>query len=99
MTSPAILNPPAETAPGGADRLLQPAQTASASTFLTILVAELQNQNPLEPLGGTDFITQLAQFNTLEQLIGIRSELKDLRREISGLLALPAGAGPTVKNH
>jgi flagellar hook assembly protein FlgD len=36
--------------------------------FLQLLVAQLANQNPLEPQGDTEFIAQLAQFTMLEQM-------------------------------
>jgi len=36
--------------------------------FLQILVAQLSNQNPMEPADDTAFITQLAQFSVLEQM-------------------------------
>lgn len=36
--------------------------------FLKLLVAQLANQNPLEPQADSDFIAQLAQFSTLEQI-------------------------------
>ena len=35
--------------------------------FLTMLVAQLENQDPLNPMDGTDFTAQLAQFSSLEQ--------------------------------
>jgi flagellar basal-body rod modification protein FlgD len=41
---------------------------ASQDTYLQLLVAQLQNQNPLEPVSDTEFIAQLAQFNTLSSL-------------------------------
>lgn len=53
---------------------------ASADVFLKLLVAQLRSQNPLDPQKGTEFVTQLAQFNTLEQLIGIRAELIAMRQ-------------------
>ena len=61
----------------------KPAPLASADVFLKLLVAQLRTQNPLEPQKGTEFVTQLAQFNTLEQLIAIRSELVALRQQPS----------------
>jgi flagellar basal-body rod modification protein FlgD len=61
----------------------KPAPLASADVFLQLLVAQLRTQNPLEPQKGTEFVTQLAQFNTLEQLIAIRSELAALRQQLS----------------
>ncbi len=36
--------------------------------FLRLIVAQLKNQNPLDPMDNTQFLTQLAQFNTLEQM-------------------------------
>lgn len=36
--------------------------------FLNILVAQLANQNPLEPTSDTEFVSQLAQFSALEQM-------------------------------
>ena len=36
--------------------------------FLKILVTQLQNQDPMSPMEDTDFIAQLAQFSSLEQM-------------------------------
>ncbi len=45
--------------------------TASASTiqtdYMKLLVTQLQNQNPLEPLDNKDMSAQLAQFSQLQQ--------------------------------
>ncbi len=35
--------------------------------FMSLLVAQMGNQNPLEPMDNTEFISQLAQFSALEQ--------------------------------
>src|SRR4051812_37968689 len=42
-------------------------QTSSKDEFLKLLVAQLQNQNPLDPQKGAEFVAQLAQFASLEQ--------------------------------
>jgi len=60
----------------------QPTTTPSTSTlgkedFLKLLVAQLKNQDPLNPMDSTDFTAQLAQFSSLEQLIGIGQELQN----------------------
>ncbi len=48
---------------------------ANSQVFLQMLVAQIKNQNPLNPADGVQFMTQLAQFSQLEQLIGIRKDL------------------------
>jgi flagellar basal-body rod modification protein FlgD len=44
---------------------------ASESTFLTLLVSQLQNQDPLSPTDSNQFVSQLTSYSQLEQLIGI----------------------------
>jgi len=46
--------------------------------FLSLLVAQLQNQDPLSPLDSADFSAQLAQFSSLEQLMQINQRLDGL---------------------
>lgn len=41
--------------------------------FLSILVSQLQNQDPLSPMDDTDFIAQMAQFSSLEQMQALNS--------------------------
>jgi flagellar basal-body rod modification protein FlgD len=45
----------------------QTANLASENTFLQLLVAQLQNQDPEQPTDGTAFVTELAQFTTLSE--------------------------------
>lgn len=44
--------------------------------FMTLLVAQLKNQDPLDPQDSSAFVAQLAQFNTLDQLTQIRELLE-----------------------
>ena len=46
--------------------------------FLTMLVAQLQNQDPLNPMEGSDFSAQLAQFSSLEQLFKVNDNLENI---------------------
>jgi len=46
--------------------------------FLQLLVAQIQYQDPTNPTDSTTFVTQLAQFSSLEQLVGIHSDLNGL---------------------
>ncbi|KNF08817.1 flagellar basal body rod modification protein FlgD [Gottschalkia purinilytica] len=44
--------------------------------FLQILVTQLRNQDPLSPMEDKDFIAQMAQFSTLEQIQNLDSHLQ-----------------------
>ncbi|MCU0226260.1 MAG: hypothetical protein MUF01_01355 [Bryobacterales bacterium] len=58
---------------------------ATKETFLTLLVAQIKNQNPLNPADGTEFLSQLAQFTQVEQLISIRQELETMGQQNQAL--------------
>jgi flagellar basal-body rod modification protein FlgD len=51
---------------------------ADQQTFLRLLVAQLQTQDPLKPMDGTEFVTQLTQFSELERLISIDGSIQSL---------------------
>ncbi len=44
--------------------------------FLKLLVSQLQNQDPMNPMDGTEFASQLAQFTSVEQLENINTTLQ-----------------------
>jgi flagellar basal-body rod modification protein FlgD len=43
--------------------------------FLKLLISQLQNQNPLEPMNDQEYVAQMAQFSSLEQLQNMNSSL------------------------
>ena len=51
---------------------------ADQDTFLRLLVAQLANQDPLNPAEGTEWISQLAEFSSLEQLTEIKDGIQAL---------------------
>lgn len=52
--------------------------TLGKEDFLTILVAQLENQDPLDPQDSAEFISQMAQFSSLEQQIQTNENLDTL---------------------
>jgi len=52
--------------------------------FLQLLVSQLQNQDPLNPTDSTQFVSQLAQFSQLEQVIAIRGDIETAMANQSG---------------
>lgn len=66
--------------------------------FLQLLILQMQNQDPLEPVDNTDMIAQLAQFSSLEQMNNLNDSFEKLGADFSHLSFLTAGGmvGRTV---
>lgn len=52
------------------------APLADESTFLQLLVTQIKNQDPTQPMDSTAFLSELAQFSQLEQLTSINHHLQ-----------------------
>ena len=53
----------------------EPQNALGQDAFLRILVTQMKNQNPLEPQKDTEFIGQMAQFSSLEQLTNLNKTM------------------------
>lgn len=79
MDIAALAPTPAATAPAGT-RI-----AADFNTFLTLLTAQLQNQDPLDPLDTDKFVSQLVEFSSVEQSI-------ETNRNLEALIGLQSSA-------
>jgi flagellar basal-body rod modification protein FlgD len=55
------------------------------NSFIKLLTAQVQNQDPLSPLDSTQFVEQLATFSSLEQQVQSNSHLENIGGMINGL--------------
>ncbi len=60
--------------------------------FLELLVAQLKNQNPLDPQDGAEFLSQLAQFSTVDGIERLNTSMSDLSVGFRSSQALQASA-------
>lgn len=66
--------------------------------FMELMLAQLKNQNPLEPQDNGEFISQLAQFSSLEEMQKLSGTVDDVVGQFRSTQALQASAmvGKTV---
>ena len=62
----------------------QPTQNLGRDDFLKILITQLSFQDPTAPMQDKEFIAQMAQFSTLEQMTGMARDFARLTAIISG---------------
>lgn len=69
--------------------------------FLKILIAQLQNQDPTQPMDDKEFIAQMAQFSSLEQMQNMTTAMEDLLKmqQQSQLMDYTSFIGKDVKWH
>ena len=79
--------------------------TLGQDAFMTMLIAELKNQDPLNPMEGKDFAAQLAQFSSLQQLSNLNTTMSNIpsylqafsNAQMAGIIGKEAtAAGDTV---
>ncbi|MBB3109395.1 flagellar basal-body rod modification protein FlgD [Paenibacillus phyllosphaerae] len=56
--------------------------TLGKDEFLKILVTQLKNQDPMQPMQDTDFIAQMAQFSSVEQLMNMSENMGKLSQNL-----------------
>src|SRR5579863_4694004 len=63
--NPSVTSPSSSSSPAGASALQSP--TVDYNQFLTLLIAEIQNQDPTQPMDPTQSVTQLATISGVQQ--------------------------------
>lgn len=71
--------PPKANPEESAPRTLPTTNGMGRDEFLKMLVAQLKNQDPLNPMDGKDMAAQLAQFSTVEQLIAMNKTMDETK--------------------
>jgi flagellar basal-body rod modification protein FlgD len=69
IANPLSTSTPAAATPSSSSVTAAAASSSLASqgVFLQLLIAQLKNQDPSQPTDGTQFVTELAQFTTLQE--------------------------------
>ncbi|MGR3452388.1 flagellar hook assembly protein FlgD [Pseudooceanicola sp.] len=61
---------------------------ADYQSFLKLLTAQISNQDPLEPMDSTTFVTQLAQLSQVEQSVAVNTNLETISGQMANLGSL-----------
>jgi len=62
-------------------------QTLNENDFLSLLTAQLENQDPLNPMTGSDFAAELAQFSTATGVQGLQTSMTGMNGNLTGMQA------------
>ena len=83
--APGLAGPASMTDPSGAQMIgRKPNRTLGQDDFFKLIAAQFSYQDPLNPQKDTDFIAQMAQFNTLDQTRLMQTDIAGLRSQFKG---------------
>jgi len=90
MINPTATLPPAAASGGTTSTSGLPSSQGLNNMFLQLLVAQLQNQSPLNPMDPTQFVGQLAQFSELSEV----TQIEQLLQQATTGGSTSGGSGP-----
>ncbi len=81
LTLPVNAGTPVSKPTRSTDESTRPGGALGKDEFLQLLMAQIRNQDPMNPTDSTASIAQLAQFSALEQMTNVGTEVAGLRRQ------------------
>lgn len=63
-----------------ANEVRKKSQILDKDAFLKLMMVQLQNQNPLDPTNNAEYMAQMAQFSSVEQLANIYSSVENTNK-------------------
>ena len=87
----------AATTTSSASSAADPTAPVTENMFLQLLVAQLQNQDPTNPADSTQFVTQLAQFQTMEESMNQEQDTSSILQDVNQIVSyMGANSGSTT---
>jgi len=77
---------------GGLDSVPKKKEELGQEEFMRLLVAQLNNQDPTKPMDNAEFLTQIAQFSTVDGIQGMETSLSDLGASMVSTRAIQASS-------
>ncbi len=68
-------------------------------TFLKLMVAQIKNQDPLNPTDPNQFLGQLAQFTELEQMMNLRTDVEAINKTLTSMAGTGTGTDSTQETN
>lgn len=62
-----------------------PGNSSTATMFMQLLIAQLEHQDPMNPTDGTQFVTELAQFQELQTSVTTGQDVSAIRQDLDQL--------------
>ena len=66
------------------------AEELGKTAFLELMIAQINNQNPLDPAKNEEFVAQLAQFSSVEGIQNLNESMEDMAASIKASMTLDA---------
>jgi flagellar basal-body rod modification protein FlgD len=99
VSNPATSSPSAAPAPSASTTPATNVPGADEQTFLQLLVTQLKNQDPTNPVDGAQFVAQLAQFSQLEQMINANTKLQQIHQDLAATGQTPGKPAAGAPSH